>query len=91
MKLLHHLSRILGFSGYESANVSRRRGPVPGAAPTDQRKELTSHMRRELVRRSRYLNKNSGFAREMVADMAIYSTGDGIQPQALTDDLAWGP
>jgi len=89
VKLLHHLSRVLGFSGYESANVSRRRAPVPGAAPTDQRKELTNHTRRELVRRSRYLNKNSGFAREMVADMAIYSTGDGIQPQALTDDLEW--
>jgi len=89
VKLLHRISRILGFSGYESANVSRRRGPVPGAAPTDQRRALTRHTRRELVRRSRYLNKNSGFAREMVADMAIYSTGDGIQPQALTDDLEW--
>ncbi len=91
MKLIDRLSRIFGYagSGYENAQRSSRRAAVPGAAPTDQRKELTSHTRRELVRRSRYLNKNSGFAREMVADMAIYSTGDGIQPQALTDDLEW--
>lgn len=89
MKLLHRLSRLFSSSAYENANPSRRRGKVPGAAPTDARKELTSHTRSELIRRSRYLNKNSGFAREMVADMAIYSTGDGIRPQAMSADLAW--
>jgi len=89
VKLLHHISRIFGYSGYESANASPRRGQVPGAAPTDTKKELTSHTRRELVRRSRYLNKNSGFSREMVADMAIYSTGDGIRPQPQSEDTDW--
>lgn len=89
MNLIHRISRLFSSSGYENANQSRRRATVPGAAPTDAKKELTSHTRRELVRRSRYLNKNSGFAREMVADMAIYSTGDGIRPQAMSDDLAW--
>jgi lambda family phage portal protein len=89
VKLLERLGRLFGSSSYENANASRRRSQVPGAAPTDAKKELSSHTRRELVRRSRYLNKNSGFAREMVADMAIYSTGDGIQPQAMTDDLEW--
>jgi lambda family phage portal protein len=89
VKLLHHISRLFGYSGYESANHSPRRGQVPGAAPTDTKKELTSHTRRELVRRSRYLNKNSGFSREMVADMAIYSTGDGIRPQPQSEDSDW--
>ncbi len=89
MNLLHHISRIFGYSSYESANASPRRGTVPGAAPTDTKKELTSHTRRELVRRSRYLNKNSGFSREMVADMAIYSTGDGIRPQPQSEDADW--
>lgn len=89
MNLIHRISRLFSSSGYENANASRRRGKVPGAAPTDAKKELTSYTRTELVRRSRYLNKNSGFAREMVADMAIYSTGDGIRPQAMSDDLAW--
>ena len=43
-------------------------------------KELTPHARRELVRKSRYLVKNSGFTREVVGDMAIYSTGGRYPP-----------
>ncbi len=46
-------------------------------------------MRAELVRKSRYLHKNSGFVRELVANMAIYSTGDGIRVQAQSPDQAW--
>ena len=69
-------------SSFESANWSPRRGAVPGASPSDARKELTPGIRTELVRKSRYLHKNSGFVRELVANMAIYSTGDGIRVQA---------
>ena len=76
-------------SPFEAANWSPRRGSVPGAAPTDSRDELTSGVRVELVRKSRYLHKNSGFIREMVANMAIYSTGDGIRVQAQSTDPAW--
>jgi len=89
MKVLQKLIRVLGFSAYEAANPSPRRSRVPGNAPSDTRKELTSHTRRELVRKSRYLHKNSGFAREIVSDMAIYSTGDGMRPQAQTADPNW--
>ncbi len=74
---------------YESANYSPRRGRVPGAAPRDTKRDLTSGVRSELVRRSRYLHKNSGFVRELVANMAIYSTGDGIKPQAQSSDVVW--
>ncbi len=74
---------------YESANYSSRRGRVPGASPRDTKRDLTSWVRSELVRRSRYLHKNSGFVRELVANMAIYSTGDGIKPQAQSSDLKW--
>ncbi len=77
------------FSPYESANWSPRRGRVPGAAPGDTKRDLTSGIRNELVRRSRYLHKNSGFVRELVGNMAIYSTGDGIKPQAQSPDPAW--
>jgi hypothetical protein len=62
---------------------------VPGASPTDARNELTPGVRSELVRKSRYLHKNSGFMRELVANMAIYSTGDGIRVQAQSPDPAW--
>ena len=78
------------FSVYEGANFSNRRGFVPGVtAPTDNKLELHPYARRELVRRSRYLNKNSGFAREVVADMAMYSIGDGIWPQAQSSNHDW--
>ena len=76
-------------SAYESANWSPRRGSVPGAFPTDARNELTPGVRAELVRKSRYLHKNSGFVREMVGNMAIYSTGDGIRVQAQSPDPEW--
>ena len=74
---------------YDNAQNSPRRGQVPGAAPRDAKKDLTAGTRRELVRRSRYLYKNSGFVRELVSSMAIYSTGDGIRPQAQSPDPDW--
>ncbi len=76
-------------SPFEAANWSPRRGLVPGFAPTDAKQELTSGVRSELVRKSRYLHKNSGFVRELVANMAIYSTGDGIRVQAQSSDPEW--
>ncbi len=76
-------------SPFEAANWSPRRGSVPGASPTDVRNELTPGVRAELVRKSRYLHKNSGFMRELVANMAIYSTGDGIRVQAQSPDQEW--
>ena len=76
-------------SPFEAANWSPRRGSVPGMAPTDAKQELTSGVRSELVRKSRYLHKNSGFVRELVANMAIYSTGDGIRVQAQSVDSEW--
>jgi capsid protein len=76
-------------SPYESANWSPRRGSVPGASPTDARNELTPGVRTELVRKSRYMHKNSGFVRELVANMAIYSTGDGIRVQAQSPSPEW--
>ena len=75
-------------SPFEAANWSSRRGLVPGVAPTDAKQELTSGVRTELVRKSRYLHKNSGFVRELVANMAIYSTGDGIRVQAQSPEAS---
>lgn len=82
-------SAWFGNSSFESANDSDRRSDVPGTAPTDAYKELTRWVRSELVRKSRYLHKNSGFIRELVGNMAIYSTGVGIRVQAKTVDKAW--
>jgi len=76
-------------SPYDAANWSPTRGRVPGSAPRDAKLDLSPGVRTELVRRSRYLHRNSGFVREMVSNMAIYSTGDGIRPQAQSADPDW--
>ena len=76
-------------SPFESANRSPRRANVPGSAPRDTNLDLTPGVRSELVRRSRYLMRNSGFIREMVSNMALYSVGDGLRPQAVSVDSAW--
>ena len=55
----------------------------------DARNDLTPGVRTELVRKSRYLHKNSGFVRELVGNMAIYSTGDGIRVQAQSAKPGW--
>jgi capsid protein len=76
-------------SPYDAANWSPARGRVPGSSPRDAKLDLSPGVRTELVRRSRYLHKNSGFVREMVSAIAIYSTGDGIRPQAQSPDPQW--
>jgi lambda family phage portal protein len=77
------------WTAYEGANFSLRRSRVPGVQPQDAKRDLSPAVRSELVRRSRYLHKNSGFVRELVGNMAIYSTGDGIKPQAQSPDPVW--
>ncbi len=77
------------WSAYEGANFTTRRSRIPGVSPDDAKRDLSPSVRTELVRRSRYLHKNSGFVRELVGNMAIYSTGDGIKPQAQSADPVW--
>ena len=98
MKLLPALARYIvpaallpkaWASPYDAANYSPSRGRVPGSSPRDAKLDLSPAVRTELVRRSRYLHRNSGFVRELVSNMAIYSTGDGIRPQAQSPDAAW--
>lgn len=75
--------------GFEGANYSTARSMVYTISPSDFRKEMTPYDRRELVRRTRYLEKNSGFLREYISTMAMYSVGDGINPQANTTNVEW--
>ena len=76
-------------SYFDNAQISPRRGPIPGAPIRDTKRDLTPATRKELVRRARYLHRNSGFVREVVSNMAIYSVGDGIRPQAQTENADW--
>lgn len=68
---------------------SRRRAAVPGGNPSDLRKDLNGSTRNEIVKRSRYIARNSGFAAEQKNLMAIYAVGEGRRPQAQSMDSGW--
>lgn len=92
MNLLQRVAARLFFganSVFEGANRSPRRARVPGSSPRDATLDLTPGVRSELVRRSRYLVRNSGFLREIVGSMALYSIGDGIMPQPASSNEEW--
>jgi len=74
---------------WESARQSVHRTRVDAPAPTDFRLELTDSVRREMVRLSRWLEKNNGLFRQIISDTAIYTIGDGIMMQANGGDFDW--
>ena len=74
---------------FDSAKISPRRGNPPGAYPTDAKNELPSYTRNELIRRARYLEKNSGHIRGTLRDMKVYGIGDGIRPNAKSSNSEW--
>lgn len=92
MNFLQRLAARIFFgthSVFEGANQSPRRSNVPGSGPRDTTLDLTPGVRSELVRRSRYLVKNSGFLQEIISSMALYAIGDGILPQPSGKDAQW--
>ena len=71
-------------SDYLSVKWSPRRGNIHSHQPQDHKQEMSSFDRTEMVRKSRWLDKNSGFFKQLINDMATYACGDGIFPQAQT-------
>ena len=74
---------------FESAKVSLSRGNPNTLNPTDASAELPSYTRNELVRKARYLEKNSGHIRGILRDLKVYGIGKGIYPNAKSDNHAW--
>lgn len=77
------------FSNFESAKFSNKREYIWASWPTDFKKTMTSFDRMETMRRMRWLELNSGLIREVMANMAMYSIGKGIMPQAQSGDEKW--
>ena len=65
---------------FESAKVSLSRGNPNTLNPTDASAELPSYTRSELVRKARYLEKNSGHIRGILCDLKVYGIGKCIYP-----------
>lgn len=73
-------------SDFLSVKMSRKRGQIHSHQPSDQRVEMTNYDRQEMVRKSRWLDKNNGFYRENIASMSIYAVGSGMPGQSQCGD-----
>lgn len=76
-------------SSFEGALTTSSRGNPNASLPTDAKAELPSYTRTELVRRSRYLEKNSGHIRGVLRDLKVYGIGKGIYPNVKSDSHTW--
>lgn len=74
---------------FESAMHTTSRGNPNSSSPTDAKFELSSITRSELVRKSRYLEKNSGHVRGVLRDLKVYGIGKGIYPNVKSDNQDW--
>lgn len=74
---------------FESTRQTVTRTRIDAPPPTDFKNELTESTRREMMRLSRWLAKNSGLYRQLTKDTAIYSVGEGITMQANGGDFEW--
>ena len=74
---------------FESAIVSPSRGNPNTINPSDAKIELPAYTRTELVRKARYLEKNSGHIRGILKDLKVYGIGKGIYPSAKSDNHEW--
>ncbi len=72
---------------WDSARYSPHRSRIDAPMPTDFRQEMTATVRREMVRLSRWLEKNNGLFRQTIKDTALYSIGEGIHMQANGGDF----
>jgi len=68
---------------------SRSRGTIPGGTPSGLKYDLPAYTRQEILKRSRYIARNSGFQAEIKSLMAVYAIGDGMRPQAKSPDTDW--
>lgn len=59
------------------------------AVAQDSRRDVPRWSRQQLLARARKLYANDGLARGALNDVARYSVGSGLVPQAQTDDEEW--
>lgn len=72
---------------FEGAGHSRARSS-PSHHPQDVRRDLNRFTRLQLLSKARWLYVNDGLTRGAINDVARYSVGSGLTPQAQTRDSA---
>ena len=70
------------YSGWQSTMFSNSRRAIFGQAPGDLRQDLTPWNRMAMIRKCRWAERNSGLFKQILADMCLYTVGDGIKPQS---------
>ena len=70
------------YSGWQSTMFSNARRAIFGQAPGDLRQDLTPWNRMAMIRKCRWAERNSGLFKQILADMVLYTVGDGIKPQS---------
>ena len=73
---------------YEGVRLSRDRTAIPYLA-TDTQQYQSNWTRMELLSIARNLYGNDGLTRGAINDLASYTVGTGIRPQAQTADMDW--
>jgi capsid protein len=82
-------SKVFGINnGFDSA-IRSNSGSIPWIDNRDASQDLTEWTRDEIMRKTRYMERNDGVTREIAQSMKLYSVGDGIRPQAKTQDKEW--
>ena len=70
------------YGDWQSIGVTRARRASYGAEPRDLRRDLTPYDRLTMMRKCRWAERNSGLFKQILADMCLYTVGDGIKPQS---------
>ena len=79
-KTAHQKQSLSG--GWNSANYSKNRSAIYTPVAQDQRRDLSPRDRIQLMRNSRWGDRNSGMARQIFGDITQYGIGDGIKHQS---------
>jgi capsid protein len=74
-------------SGYEVIDRVQTNQLPHTPRPQIASKELTTLNRSNILGQSRYYYRNDGTIKELVDNLALYSIGRGITPQAMTSDF----
>ena len=70
------------YGGWQSVGITHARRAIYGKDAGDLRRDLTPYDRLAMVKKCRWAERNSGLFKQILADMCLYTTGDGIKPQS---------
>ena len=68
--------------GWQSTGLTRLRLGQYGAQPRDLRRDLSPFDRLSMVRKCRWAERNSGLFNQVLNDLTLYTSGDGIKHQS---------